>query len=338
MGWFEVRCPDAPARKSTLICDATPAAAPLWAGPMLSILEAFAERPPPAHPDVVFLGDTVARPIADVLRLAADPDRLAAELGRGAVLGPWAARAAPRPSVVVLNSDTQVLDWADYETPDWAPYLKVYRGFGPVELDAHLEFLDDAPVSLMIQGSNGVFSDWTPAAAEADWDRLSWPAGSELPAVARVEFHHPDGAAPAASLVRRSGLTQPCRVTATARPAAAEFAPVPVAAETILNLWGRGMGWACGLCHASHAPGVARCGAGDGTLFPSLPRDGLWSVRRGAGGRVAVRAGRGRLVTADGDAIRLGAGGAECRRADGSIERPAGLFQRDADGGNVLWT
>ena len=352
MAWFEIDTGGEPPARGTLVCDATAAAAPMWAGPLLSVLEAFAEGPAAGHPDVVFLGGRTAHPLAEVIRRAADLDRLAEEdLTRGAALGPWAAWATPRPTVVALLGGTQVVDLADYATPEWLRNLRLYRflggdspnaagvtEFGPADLDAAVEFLSDAPTALTVGGPGGVFLDWSPGAA-AEWDRLTWaaPPGSPAAGPVRVEFCHPDDAAPTATLTRRSGAAHPCRVAAVAAPPAEAGVPLPPAAETLLTLWGRGLAWACDRCHAAHAPGFARCAGGEGSLLPVLPADRLWSVRARPGGRVAVPVPRG-LLTATGDALRLGPRGVECRRPDGTAEACHALFQKDAHGGHVVRT
>jgi len=352
VAWFEIDIGGDPPARGTLVCDATAAAGPLWAGPLLSVLEAFAEGPPANHPDVVFLGGRTAHPLADILRRAADPDRLAdEELNRGAALGPWAAWATPRPTVVALLAGTTVLDLGDYVTAEWLRHLRVYRflggdtpntagvaEFGPADLDAAVEFLSDPPTSLTVGGPGGVVLDWSPDGA-AGWDQVTWatPPGPAAGGPVRVEFHHPDDAPPTATLTRRSGSAHPCRVTPVAAPPAEAGVPLPPAAETLLSLWGRGLAWACDRCHAAHAPGFARCVTGEGSLLPTLPADRLWSVRARPGGRVAVPVARG-LLTATGDALRLGPRGVECRRPDGAVESCDSLFQQDAHGGRVVRT
>ena len=348
MGWFEIDCAGDPPARGTLVCDATAAAAAVWSGPLLSVLEAFAEGPAAGHPDVVFLGDRVAHPLAEILRRAADPARLAADLDRGPALGPWAAWATPRPTVVVLLAGTHVVDLADYATPEWRPKLRAYRvlgtdgstatgvpEFGPADLDAVIEFLTDAPTGLTVAGPGGVVLNWSPGGV-ADWDRVRWAAPPWPPAGGRVavEFSHPEDAAPTATLTRRSGATHPCGVTAATAPLPEAAVPLPPAAETLLTLWGRGTAWSCDRCGSAHSPGVARCATGGGSLLPVLPAGRLWSVRPRPGGRVAVPAGR--LVTAAGDALRLGPAGVECRRPDGTVEWLHALFQKDAHGGHVV--
>jgi hypothetical protein len=349
MAWFSIDATGEPPRRGTLVCDATAAAGPAWAGPLLSVLEAFAEGPPAGHPEVVFLGDRVAVPLAEAMRRAADPGRVARELGRGPVLGPWAAWADPRPTVVVLLPATQLLDVDDYETPAWRPHLRLYRvlggpaqaavpDFGPADLDAVIEFLTDAPVKLVVGGPGAVL-DWSPEAVAADWGEVSWAAPPWPPAggPVLVEYDHPDGTPPAATLTRRSGATHPCRVSPAGRPTAPELpVPLPPAAVTLCTLWGRGTPWACDWCHASHAPGVAACVAGGGSLLPALTAGRLWSVRARPGSRVAVPCPRGRVVAADGSVLRLGPAGVECRRPDGTVDLLHALFQANCDGGFVV--
>ncbi len=353
MAWFEIDYGgDSPAR-GTLVCDATPAAALMWGGPLLSILEDFARGPAAGHPDAVFLGGRVAYPLAEVLRRAADLGRLTdEELNRGPALGPWAAFEAPRPTVVALLAGTQVVDLADYVTPAWQANLRLYRflggdapnpagvaEFGPADLEAAVEFLADPPTALTAQGPGGVFLDWSPDAA-ADWDRLTWPAPPWPPAAGpwRVEFHHPDGDPPTATVARKLGTPQAARVTPADPPPAEPPVALPAAAETLLGLWGRGLAWSCDGCHAAHAPGVAACATGGGSLLPTLPPGRLWSVRQRAGVRVAHPAARGRLVTAAGDTLRLGPRGLECRRADGATDAAPALFTKDDHGGHAVRT
>ena len=353
MAWFEIDWGGDPPARGVLVCDATAAAAPMWSGPLLSVLEDFAAGPAAGHPDVVFLGGRVAHPLAEVLRRAADPDRLTdEELNRGPALGPWAAFETPRPTVVALLAGTQVVDLADSVTPAWLANLRLYRflggdapnpagitEFGPDDLEAAVAFLADPPTALTVSGPGGVFLDWSPDAA-ADWDRLTWSAPPWPPAAGplRVEFHHPDGDAPTATVARKLGAARPARVTPADPPPADPPVTLPAAAETLLSLWGRGLAYSCDLCNAAHAPGVARCATGGGSLLPALPPGRLWSVRQRAGVRVAHPAARGRLATAAGDTLRLGPRGVECRRADGATDASPALFSKDDSGGHAVVT
>ncbi len=353
MAWFEIDWGGEPPPRGVLVCDATAAAALMWGGPLLSVLEDFAAGPAAGHPDVVFLGGNVAHPLAEVLRRAADLDRLAGEeLNRGPALGPWAASETPRPTVVALLAGTQPVDLEDYATPAWRANLRLFRflggdtpnpagvpEFGPDDLAAAVEFLADTPTGLTVSGPGGVFLDWSPD-ADAGWDRLTWAAPPWPPAAGplRVEFHHPDGDAPAATVARKLRAARAARVTPADAPPAEPPVPLPAAADTLLGLWGRGLAWSCDLCHAAHAPGVAACATGGGSLLPALPRGRLWSVRSRAGVRAAHPAARGRLVTAAGDTLRHGPRGVECRRADGATDAAPALFVKDDRGGHAVVT
>jgi len=344
--WYEIEWPDLP--RGTIVCDATATTAPMWGGPMLSILEDLAGIPEALQPEAVYLGDDVSCSLAEMLAAGTEFGDQAPDLNRGAVLGPWLARQAPKPTIVVAMSGTVILDLDDWKSPEWIERLAFYRFLGDdrlspppftewgpeIPLEELKHFLTDAVKEMTISGTGGVFLDWSEGELGRTPDLLLVTQPKER---VRFSFHHVDGIVPTADLIRRSGERVPALVRAIAPPNDVESRGI-AGVDNLLSLWSRGMAWACKLCDRSHPPGQALCTASDGSLFADLERDRLWNFRKHRDHWTAELAPRGVAMLDDGSTVLLTPAGTTMMDAEGIRHPLSTYFQRTADGGYLVRT
>lgn len=281
--------------RGVVVADATVAASNLWDGPIGSILEECADQlPAHAHPDVVFLGDRRAHPLADVLKglgsahPAAQPGKavgLAAQLGRYPVVGPLLHEmefGPARPVLLLLNGPP--IDLEDWAVPTIARQVLVYRltgtdrvspapftELGPAaDLGALVAHLSDPVRKVEGGGETALALDW-------ENEGYSWvegalkcdgPAGLDLLA----RFTHAEGCPPHATVTRASGVEHRCTMVPHAGPAGPAEVPLTPAEGNVLSMWERQRSFHCRSCQRDHEPGRLHCpGAVNGPgLFPTV--------------------------------------------------------------------
>lgn len=289
-----------------VVIDASTEFAPLWSGPVVSVLEELATlsagRSPPG---VAFLGGSELYPVEAVLRgLGGNEDWIEKQVGRCPLLGPllWKLQAsAPRPVVVV--TDTPPLDLTDWSVSDFTRRVAFYRltGAGPVapgfaewsstetELATVARHLADPLKQIRIGGAGTVALDW-------DDPSGTWRDGLlivEEPQRSAIvcQFASSDDARPRAWGIRTSGREVEFSLSRLGpRPEEARR-DLSRAEGIVLELWRQGNPYYCKSCEAEHTPGRVRCPIGGGDLLPSLaelpsgtvgvvtPRNGGWTFR-----------------------------------------------------------
>lgn len=344
--WYEIEWPDLP--RGTVVLDATTTTAPMWGGPILSILEELAAIPEALQPEAVYLGGDSSLGLAAMLAAGSTLGDQNPELNRGPVLGPWLARRAPKPTIVVAMSGCTILDLDDWAVPEWTKHLAFYRFLGEerlspptftewgpdTPLDELKRFLTDAVAELTIVGAGGVFLDWSEGELGRTPDTLTATQPKDR---VRFAFHHADGLVPTADLIRRSGERVPATVKPIAPPHDA-FSRAVAGADNLLSLWSRSLGWACKLCDRSHPAGQARCTVGEGSLFADLETDRLWTFRKNRDHWTAEAAPRGVVPLDDGTTVLLTTSGTTMMDADGLRHPLSTYFQRTIDGGYLVRT
>lgn len=314
-GWFRIDPAGLP--RGVVLVDATPAAAPLWHGPVASLLEELAEKlPAESHPEVAFLGDRRTHPLAGL--------RFTDHLGRYPVAGPLLReleRGPVRPVILVTN--TAVIDLADWATPDLVRRMLVYRLTGDDRLSPQgfHELGPETDLGVLVKHLRDPATGIRTTGFALDWDNPAWTWNAGLlestgGAGTAAFFLSPDDRPPTATVTRASGAELPLPLTATDPPAEPPPVGFSPAEGNVLELWRRGNAYWCQSCRRSHPPGVVRCPA-PGTppgLFPTLhplPDHGLYrvGVRGGAWWFRPVR--RGLLALADGRVL-VGRGGSPC--------------------------
>ncbi|MBX9625117.1 MAG: hypothetical protein K2X82_15025 [Gemmataceae bacterium] len=350
-GWF--RADPAGLPRGVVVADATAAAAPLWDGPVLSVLEELAEQVPPAEqPEVAFLGGRELHPLAEVVRAIASGEARR-QLGRYPVAGPvlWdLLRGPPRPVLFVLAGPPA--DLADWDVPEVTARAAVYRLTGPGrvsppgfteygpadDLAAAVAHLRD-PVRTVRVGSPAFALDW-----EGD---ARWEAGvltADGPGGVTARLLHPEGGMPEAVFVRASGAEHRRTMTPTDGPPAIAALGLTPAEGVVLDVWRAGHPYHCGACRRSHPPGQVGCRppAPAGGLFPTLA-EGMPSVHvavRGPGGWAVTPVPRGIVPLPDGTVLVRRPGAAPGYEWDGAgwvpLADDPGGFVPVADGAYIL--
>lgn len=310
-GWF--RAGPAGLPRGVVVADATAAAAPLWDGPILSVLEELAEQLPPAEqPEVAFLGSRTLRPLAEVVRDISSGE-VRRELGRYPVAGPVLydlLRGPPRPVLLVLAGPPA--DLADWDVPEVTAQVAVYRLTGPGrvsppgfteygpadDLGAAVAHLRD-PVRTVRVGGPAFAVDWD---GDARWEAGTLTADGPGGVTARLLV--PDGVTPEAVFVRASGVEHLAPMTPVAAPPAAPALGLTPPEGVVLDVWRAGHPYHCGACRRSHPPGQVGCRppAPPGGLFPTLGEApaAVHIAVRGPGGWAATPVPRGVVPLPDG--------------------------------------
>lgn len=291
-GWYRMDVAALP--RGVVVAVATDEAAPLWRGPIASVLEELADKlPAESRPDVAFLGDRKTHPLAAVLRgLAETPPTtpgltidIATQLGRYPVAGPLFRELLLGPArPVVLITTVPLLDLVDWIDPETTGRTLVYRlaGADRVSPAEFTEIGPEADLGVLVEHLRDPVKAVRishPASLAIDWDNPAyrWDAGAlvcDEPGDLGVTalFAQIEPTPPEAAVTRGSGaeIRVPLVPGRPVPPLAA--VPLTAAEANVMSLWRRGTSFWCSGCSQSHPPGQVRCAAAaDGPgLFPTL--------------------------------------------------------------------